>query len=150
MYDNGLEYVRRHVSTASDMQAKLARERAEWARQAELRHHERLEALREKLRASQERFKETMAKAELRYQERIREMEQQLNHEREAEREAEAIEGLSLVDEMLRDLRRQHPEWEARRRAVLQVNPFQFHTPRSIRLIKCIASGGAASRGRCT
>ncbi|KAI0923847.1 hypothetical protein AcW1_006692 [Taiwanofungus camphoratus] len=124
-YDNGLNYLRKHVNmnvNINEMQAKLARERAEWARQAELRHQERMRVLREEIRASQKRYQEHMTQAELRYQERIRGMEEELRMKREAERQAEGnmTETYTLADEMLSELRRQHPEWEIRKQQVLQ------------------------------
>ncbi|KAF9820624.1 hypothetical protein IEO21_01327 [Rhodonia placenta] len=91
-YDNGLNFMRTRVNVnvnMNDMQAKLARERAEWARQAETRHQERMKVLREEMLASQRRYQETMAKAELRYQERMQAMEDELRRKREAERQAE-------------------------------------------------------------
>ncbi|CCL99667.1 uncharacterized protein FIBRA_01688 [Fibroporia radiculosa] len=120
-YDNGLEYMRKHVDL-SEMQTKLARDRNEWARQAELRHQERMRVLREEMRASQRRYQDTMAKAELRYQERMRSMEEELRQKREAERQAEGNIGetYDLGDEMLRELRRMNPEWEMRRQEVLR------------------------------
>lgn len=113
----------------NEMQAKLARERAEWARQAELRHQERMRVLREEIRASQKRYQEHMTQAELRYQERIRGMEEELRMKREAERQAEGnmTETYTLADEMLSELRRQHPEWEIRKQQVLQVSNPQFY-----------------------
>ncbi|KAH9839882.1 DnaJ-domain-containing protein [Rhodofomes roseus] len=129
-YDNGLEYFRRHVNVnMGEMQtklaqAKLAKERAEWARQAELRHQERMRALREEVLASQRRYQETMAKAELRYQERVRALEEELTAKREAERREEAsmrTESYDMAEEMLRDLRKLNPEWEIRRKEVLRV-----------------------------
>lgn len=108
----------------NDMQAKLARERAEWARQAETRHQERMKVLREEMLASQRRYQETMAKAELRYQERMQAMEDELRRKREAERQAEGniSETYDLAGEMLHELRRLNPEWEIRRQEVLRVS----------------------------
>ncbi|OBZ74252.1 DnaJ subfamily B member 2 [Grifola frondosa] len=82
VYDNGLNFVLQRVSTA-DFQAKLSRERAEWARQAELRHDERLRVLREEIRSSQNRYKANMEQAELKYQEKMRALEERLKSERE-------------------------------------------------------------------
>ncbi|KAI0793933.1 DnaJ-domain-containing protein [Fomes fomentarius] len=123
-YDNGLNFIRRRVNVnAEDVQARLARERAEWQRQAELRHQERMRILREEIRASQSRYMETLAQAELRYQEKMKVMEEELQLNREAERAVEEVkpEGTyTLVDEMLSDLRRRNPEWEIRRQKVLR------------------------------
>lgn len=110
---------------ADDVQARLARERAEWQRQAELRHQERMRVLREEIHASRQRYQETLAQAELQYQEKVKAMEEQLRLSREAERavEEEKPEGTyTLVDEMLSDLRRRCPEWELRRQTVLRVS----------------------------
>lgn len=124
-YDNGLNFMRTRVNVnvnMNDMQAKLARERAEWARQAETRHQERMKVLREEMLASQRRYQETMAKAELRYQERMQAMEDELRRKREAERQAEGniSETYDLAGEMLHELRRLNPEWEIRRQEVLR------------------------------
>ncbi|RDX54282.1 DnaJ-domain-containing protein [Lentinus brumalis] len=125
-YDNGLNFIRRRVNVnvnADDVQARLARERAEWQRQAELRHQERMRVLREEIHASRQRYQETLAQAELQYQEKVKAMEEQLRLSREAERavEEEKPEGTyTLVDEMLSDLRRRCPEWELRRQTVLR------------------------------
>jgi len=120
-YDNGLNYLRQHVNI-NEMQAKLARERAEWARQAELRYQARMQAVREEMVASQRRYQETMAKAELRYQERIRAVEEELQSKREAERRAEGNVGetYDLAEEMFSELKRMNPQWEARRQDALR------------------------------
>ena len=105
-------------------QSKLARERAEWARQAELRHQERMRVLREEVLASRRRYQETLAKAELRYQERVRALEEELTARREAERREEASmrgETYDMAEEMLQELRNLNPEWELRRKEVLRV-----------------------------
>ncbi|KAL6306270.1 DnaJ-domain-containing protein [Sparassis latifolia] len=122
-YDNGLDYLRRQVNI-NDMQARLARERAEWARQTEARHQERMRVLREEIHASQKRYKDNLAKVELRYQERIRAMEEQLRLNREAERLAEQdfSKSMTFEDEVLNELRRMNPEWEVRRQEVLRVS----------------------------
>jgi len=134
-YDNGLDYVRRHVNI-DDMQAKLARERAEWARQAELRHQERMRVLREEMRASQKRYQETMAKAELRYQERMQTVEEELRSKREVERQAEGSmsETYTLADEILSELRRLSPEWEMRRQEVLRRRAERLRAEERIRM----------------
>ncbi|KZT65614.1 DnaJ-domain-containing protein [Daedalea quercina L-15889] len=138
-YDNGLEYLRRNVKVnVSEMQtklaqAKLARERAEWARQAELRHQERMRVLREEVLASQRRYQETMAKAELRYQERVRAMEEELTANREAERREEASmrnESYDMAEDMLQELRKLNPEWEVRRKEVLRRQAERMKTGR--------------------
>ena len=127
-YDNGLNFIRRRVNVnvnVDDVQARLARERAEWQRQAELRHQERMRVLHEEILASRKRYQETLAQAELQYQEKIKAMEEQLRLNREAERavEEEKPEGTyTLVDEVRSDLRRRHPEWELRRQTVLRVS----------------------------
>ena len=125
-YDNGLEFVRRAASAnAEDVQARLARERAEWQRQAEQRHQERMRVLQEEIRASQRRYRENCTQAELRYQDRMKAVAEQLRMTREAERatEVEKPEGAyTLADEMLSDLRRRCPEWEIRRQKVLRVS----------------------------
>ncbi|KAH9935054.1 DnaJ-domain-containing protein [Amylocystis lapponica] len=121
-YDNGLNYLRKHAHTG-EQQAKLARERAEWARQAELRHQERMRVLREEIRASQKRYRETMAKVELRYQERMHAMEEQLKQDRETERRAETAPipaALDLADDMLAEMRKMTPEWEVRKQEALR------------------------------
>ncbi|KAI0367037.1 DnaJ-domain-containing protein [Pilatotrama ljubarskyi] len=120
-YDNGLNYVRRRRFNADEVQARLARERAEWQRQAELRHQERMRVLREEILASQKRYQDTLAQAELRYQERMKGLEEQLRLNREAERAADVKSGetYTLTDELLSDLRRRCPEWEIRRQRVL-------------------------------
>lgn len=105
-------------------QSKLARDRAEWARQAELRHQERMRVLREEVLASRKRYQETLAKAELRYQERVRALEEELTTRREAERREEAsMRGATydMAEEMLQELRKLTPEWEIRRKEVLRV-----------------------------
>ena len=105
-------------------QSRLARERAEWARQAELRHQERMRVLREEVLASRRRYQETLAKAELRYQERVRALEEELTARREAERREEAsIRGAAydMAEEMLQELRDLNPEWELRRQEALRV-----------------------------
>ncbi|KAI0675509.1 DnaJ-domain-containing protein [Trametes maxima] len=119
-YDNGLNYTRRRRFNADEVQARLARERAEWQRQAELRHQERMRVLREEILASQKRYQDTLAQAELRYQERMKTLEEQLRLNREAERAADVKSGgtYSLADELLSDLRRRCPEWEVRRQKV--------------------------------
>ncbi|KAI0731206.1 DnaJ-domain-containing protein [Earliella scabrosa] len=121
-YDNGLNFIRRRVNVnADDVQARLARERAEWQRQAELRHQERMRILREEILASQKRYQDSLAQTELRYQEKMKAIEEELRLNREAERavEEQKPEGTyTLVDEMLSDLRRRHPEWEVRRQTV--------------------------------
>lgn len=107
------------------MQARLARERAEWQRQQEVRHQERMRVLQEEIRASQKRYQEDCVQAELRYQEKMKTVVEQLNMTREAERavEVEKPEGTyTLADEMLSDLRRRCPEWELRRQKVLMVS----------------------------
>ncbi|KAI0629257.1 DnaJ-domain-containing protein [Trametes polyzona] len=120
-YDNGLNYIRRRRVNTAEVQARLARERAEWQRQAELRHEERMRVLHEEILASQKRYQDTLAQAELRYQERMKAMEEQLRLAREAERAVEVkSEGTwTLADELLSDLRRRCPEWEIRRQRVL-------------------------------
>lgn len=121
-YDNGLNFIRRRVNP-DDVQAKLARERAEWQRQAELRHQERMRVLREEILASQKRYQDTKAQAELRYQEKMKSMEEQLqaNHKAEVAAAVEKPEGAyTLADEMLSDLRRRAPEWEIRKQKVLR------------------------------
>ena len=123
-YDNGLNFIRRRVNP-DDVQAKLARERAEWQRQAELRHQERMRVLREEILASQKRYQDTKAQAELRYQEKMKSMEEQLqvNHKAEVAAAVEKPEGAyTLADEMLSDLRRRAPEWEIRKQKVLRVS----------------------------
>ncbi|KAI1796616.1 DnaJ-domain-containing protein [Ganoderma leucocontextum] len=122
-YDNGLNFIRRRVNP-DDVQAKLARERADWQRQAELRHQERMRVLREEILASQKRYQDTKAQAELRYQEKMKAMEEQLQVNHKAEVAAAAAEEkpegpYTLVDEMLSDLRRRAPEWEVRKQKVL-------------------------------
>lgn len=113
---------------SDDVQAKLARERAEWQRQAELRHQERMRVLREEILASQKRYQDTKAQAELRYQEKMKAMEEQLqvNHKAEVAAAVEKPEGTyTLADEMLSDLRRRAPEWEMRKQKVLRVSVSQ-------------------------
>ena len=125
-YDNGLNFVRRRVNP-DDVQAKLARERAEWQRQAELRHQERMRVLHQEILASQKRYQDTKAQAELRYQEKMKAMEEQLqvNHKAEVAAAEEKPEGpYTLADEMLSDLRRRAPEWEIRKQKVLRVSVF--------------------------
>lgn len=131
-YDNGLEYFQRRGNVqVNEMQtklaqAKLARERAEWARQAEVRHQERMRVLREEVLASRRRYQETLAKAELRYQERVRALEEELTARREAERREEASmrgETYDMAEEMLQQLRNLNPEWELRKKEVLRVRP---------------------------
>ena len=110
---------------AEDVQASLARERAQWQRQAELRHQERLRALQEEILASQKRYRENCAQAELRYQEKMKVVAEQLRMTREAELavEVEKPDGqYTLADEMLSDLRRRCPEWELRRQKVMRVS----------------------------
>ncbi|TBU30678.1 DnaJ-domain-containing protein [Dichomitus squalens] len=127
-YDNGLNFIRRRIIVNPDeVQARLARERAEWQRQAELRHQERMRVLREEILASQKRYQDTKAQAELRYQEKMKAMEEQLQINREAEVAAVEVKdkpegSYTLVDELLSDLRRRSPEWELRRQKVLRVN----------------------------
>ncbi|KAI0763818.1 DnaJ-domain-containing protein [Trametes elegans] len=120
-YDNGLNYVRRRRYSPEEVQARLARERAEWQRQAELRHQERMRVLHEQILASQKRYQDTLAQAELRYQEKMKALEEQLRLTREAERAADGTGGAtySLTDELLSDLRRRCPEWEVRRQKVM-------------------------------
>ncbi|KAH9852145.1 DnaJ-domain-containing protein [Lenzites betulinus] len=120
-YDNGLNYVRRRRTSPEEVQARLARERAEWQRKAELRHQERMRVLHEEILASQKRYQDTLAQAELRYQDRMKVLEEQLRFTREAERATDAkSEGTyTLADELLSDLRRRCPEWEVRRQKVL-------------------------------
>ncbi|CDO73265.1 hypothetical protein BN946_scf185008.g27 [Trametes cinnabarina] len=120
-YDNGLNYLRRHRFRTDEIQARLARERAEWQRQAELRHQERMRVLREEMLASQKRYQDTLAQAELRYQERMKALEEQLRLNREAERATDVKPGeaYTLADELLSELRRRCPEWEVRRQKVL-------------------------------
>ncbi|PIL24998.1 transporter [Ganoderma sinense ZZ0214-1] len=121
-YDNGLNFIRRRVNP-DDVQAKLARERAEWQRQAELRHQERMRVLHQEILASQKRYQDTKAQAELRYQEKMKAMEEQLqvNHKAEvAAAEEKPEEAYTLADEMLSDLRRRAPEWEIRKQKVLR------------------------------
>lgn len=123
-YDNGLNFMRRRVNP-DDVQAKLARERAEWQRQAELRHQERMRVLHQEILASQKRYQDTKAQAELRYQEKMKAMEEQLqvNHKAEVAAAEEKPEGAyTLADEMLSDLRRRAPEWEIRKQKVLRVS----------------------------
>ncbi|KAI0820833.1 DnaJ-domain-containing protein [Trametes gibbosa] len=124
-YDNGLNYVRRRRTSPEEVQARLARERAEWQRQAELRHQERMRVLHEEILASQKRYQDTLAQAELRYQDRMKVLEEQLRFTREAERATDAkSEGTyTLADELLSDLRRRCPEWEVRRQKVLLEDP---------------------------
>lgn len=84
-----------------------------------------MRVLHEEILASRKRYQETLAQAELQYQEKIKAMEEQLRLNREAERavEEEKPEGTyTLVDEVLSDLRRRHPEWELRRQTVLRVS----------------------------
>ena len=115
---------------AHDVQARLARERAEWQRQAELRHLERMRALQEEILASQKRYRENCAQAELRYQEKMKAVAEQLRMTREAERcaaEVDKPEGsYTLADEMLSDLRRRCPDWEVRRQKVMRVSDCIF------------------------
>ncbi|KAL1943114.1 hypothetical protein VTO73DRAFT_4785 [Trametes versicolor] len=120
-YDNGLNYVRRRRFTTEEVQARLARERAEWQRKAEARHQERMRVLREEILASKNRYQDTLAQAELRYQEKMKALEEQLRLTREAERAADVKSGgtYTLADELLSDLRRRCPEWEVRRQKVL-------------------------------
>ncbi|KAM5532369.1 hypothetical protein V8D89_013963 [Ganoderma adspersum] len=121
-YDNGLNFMRRRVNP-DDVQAKLARERTEWQRQAELRHQERMRVLHQEILASQKRYQDTKAQAELRYQEKMKAMEEQLqvNHKAEvAAAEEKPEEAYTLADEMLSDLRRRAPEWEIRKQKVLR------------------------------
>ena len=123
-----MNFIRRRVNVnADDVQARLARERAEWQRQAELRHQERMRILREEILASQKRYQDSLAQTELRYQEKMKAIEEELRLNREAERavEEQKPEGTyTLVDEMLSDLRRRHPEWEVRRQTVQRVSSF--------------------------
>ncbi|KAH9888848.1 DnaJ-domain-containing protein [Cubamyces lactineus] len=123
-YDNGLNYVRRRRFNTEEVQARLARERAEWQRKAELRHQERMRVLREEILASQKRYQDTLAQAELRYQERMKALEEQLRLTREAERATDVKTGgtYTLVEELLSDLRRRCPEWEVRKQKVLMVS----------------------------
>ncbi|KAI8996544.1 DnaJ-domain-containing protein [Trametes punicea] len=132
-YDNGLNFLKRRRFNTDEMQARLARERAEWQRQAELRHQERMRVLREEILASQKRYQDTLAQAELRYQERMKVLEEQLRLNREAERAAEVKSGgtYSLADELLSDLRRRCPEWEIRRQKVLMKQAARLENPQS-------------------
>ncbi|PCH44198.1 DnaJ-domain-containing protein [Wolfiporia cocos MD-104 SS10] len=134
-YDNGLNYMRQHVDLR-EVQARLARERAEWARQAELRHQERMRALRAEMCASQQRYRETMAKTELEYQAKVQAVDEEfrriqqrlcgapdeLTSRGEADPQPEGSAGAfdSLSDEVLKELRRLNPEWETRRQAALR------------------------------
>ncbi|KAH9935905.1 DnaJ-domain-containing protein [Epithele typhae] len=125
-YDNGLNFVKRRVNVnPEDVQVRLARERAEWHKQAEARHQERMKVLHEEIGASQKRYQESLAQTELRYQEKMRTIEEQLTLHREVARAVAAGEPegtYTLVDEMLSDLRRRCPEWEIRRQKVLKVS----------------------------
>ena len=83
--------------------------------------------LREEILASQKRYQDSLAQTELRYQEKMKAIEEELRLNREAERavEEQKPEGTyTLVDEMLSDLRRRHPEWEVRRQTVQRVSSF--------------------------
>lgn len=149
VYDNGLDYFRRHVNVQMRemqtklAQSKLAQERAEWARQAELRHQERMRVLREEVLASRKRYQETLAKAELRYQERVRVLEEELTARREAERREEASmrgETYDMSEEMLQELRNLNPEWELRRKEVLRVRALLY-------IMSFVAEVGVAASG---
>ncbi|KZT10091.1 DnaJ-domain-containing protein [Laetiporus sulphureus 93-53] len=127
VYDNGLNYMRLHV-TFDEVQNKLAqerlsRERAEWARQTQLRAQERM---REQIYASQKRYEESVEEAKRRYQEKVQAIEKEhcLDHGTEFQTESDLLEPSSpsdgLADEFLQDLRKMNPEWEMRRREAMR------------------------------
>ncbi|KAJ3477222.1 hypothetical protein NLI96_g10618 [Meripilus lineatus] len=132
VYDNGLNYIRGRAHH-DELQAKLAREREEWAKQATQRNkqqqQERTKARREELEASRMRFEETRKKAELRYKERVRDLEEQVKVSREkmqrgqeAMRQANtmAADSYALTEEILAEIRKKNPEWETRRQEALR------------------------------
>ncbi|KAK7686426.1 hypothetical protein QCA50_010650 [Cerrena zonata] len=153
VYDNGLNYIRGRAYH-DELQAKLAKEREEWSKQAAQRHTERMQAMRNESRASQfarqeqqraraesqQRYQERMKQAEERYREEVRILEEQIHvsreqmrQSREAMREVPPVTTQTYVeaDEMLRELRKLNPEWEARRHAALQRQAARMHTSRS-------------------
>ncbi|KAI0792088.1 DnaJ domain-containing protein [Abortiporus biennis] len=130
VYDNGLNYLRART-IHEELQAKLARERAEWARQSQQRQEERMRNMKEEIkRASEERYQETLRKADANYRERMRVMEEELRlnkenarkaaeHARKEEPQPQA-DSLALAEEILKQMRQMTPEWETRKQAALR------------------------------
>lgn len=136
VYDNGLNYARGQAYH-DDLQAKLARARNEWEKQCAQRHEDRMKARRdeqraatqqryeEHARASQQKYEDHVMRAESKYREKVRSLEEQLRLSREAMRQQklvgrmqvdpDAAEMYVLADEMLKDMRKNNPQWEARR-----------------------------------
>ena len=81
---------------------------------------------------SQQRYQERMKQAEEKYREEVRILEEQIHASREQMRQSrEAMrevpptttESYVEADEMLSELRRMNPDWEARRQTALRVRP---------------------------
>ncbi|KAH8093786.1 DnaJ-domain-containing protein [Cristinia sonorae] len=139
VYDNGLNYLRSRAQH-EEVQNKLARERQEWARQAEIRQKERMKARTEEMRATAQKHQENLHQAELRYREKMRMLEQQLQQSKEKmQKSGDAIRRASpavdvtvnsrlsdadtyaLAEDILKEMRKVNPEWETRRQAAMKV-----------------------------
>ncbi|THH30705.1 hypothetical protein EUX98_g3478 [Antrodiella citrinella] len=152
VYDNGLNFIRGRAQHEVD-QGRLARERAEWARQSELRQKERMRARTEEMRAASQKHQETLLKAEMRYREKMQMLEEQLRRSKERSRKAgQPVPQASPVvtvtvnspmvktqtfvsssetnvpseetfvssEDILKEMRKVNPEWEARRQAAMR------------------------------
>ncbi|TCD67581.1 hypothetical protein EIP91_012211 [Steccherinum ochraceum] len=141
VYDNGLNYIRGRAQH-DEVQNKLAKEREEWARQAELRQKERMRARTEEMRASAQKRQETLMQAEINYREKMRILEEQLRQSKEKMQKSKEgmrhatsptinvnvsvsspsseAETFVAAEDILKEIRKVNPEWEARRLAAMR------------------------------
>lgn len=83
------------------------------------------------MEASRKRFEESRKKAELQHRARVRVLEEQVkvskekmqkNQEAMQQANTMAADSYALADEILKEMRRRNPEWEARKQEALRVS----------------------------
>lgn len=139
-----------------NLQAKLARARDEWEQQCAQRHEDRMNARREEQRAAtQQRYEESarasqrkrednlMKAEEMNYREKIWSLEEQMRLSKEAMRQQKrggrmqadtgAAEMYVLADDMLRDMRKNNPQWEVRRQEAERRRAARTNSSESVR-----------------
>jgi len=155
VYDNGLNYAQGQAYH-ENLQAKLARARDEWEQQCAQRHEDRMNARREEQRAAtQQRYEESarasqrkrednlMKAEEMNYREKIWSLEEQMRLSKEAMRQQKrggrmqadtgAAEMYVLADDMLRDMRKNNPQWEVRRQEAERRRAARTNSSESVR-----------------
>jgi len=154
VYDNGLNYTRGQAHH-EDLQAKLAHARNEWEKQWAQRHEDRMKAKREEqraaaqqrfeanTRANQQKYEDNVRVAEMTYREKVWTLEEQMRLSRETmlqhklegrlQDDPDAAEIYALADDMLRDMRKNNPHWEVRRREAERRRATRGNSQESVR-----------------